>query len=59
MTKFDIQVTISVYSDTESEAEFSIQDFLKKSEQVVGFPELIDWEFTEFIPTDLKNACCC
>jgi len=59
MKKYDIQVTITVLSDNEKNAESSVENFLKNADRTLSCPELIDWEFTEFVPTDLKQSCCC
>lgn len=59
MENFDIQVTFRILAKTEEDAEQTIQQYLKNADRIVGCPDLIDWEFTEFIPADLKNSCCC
>lgn len=59
MQKYDIQVTITVLAREEKEAEEKVKDYLKLSGRIVGYPDLVDWELTEFIPADLKNSCCC
>ena len=59
MEKFDIQVTITVLAHNEVDAEDQVHEFLKVSKLAVGDPDIVDWEFTEFIPADLKNSCCC
>ena len=57
--KFDIQVTITVLANNEIDAEDQVQEFLKISKLTLGDPDIVDWEFTEFVPTDLKQSCCC
>lgn len=57
--KFDIQVTITVLANNEREAENKISDFLKYSTMTMGAPDVTEWEFTDFVPADLKQACCC
>ena len=57
--KFDIQVTITVNANEESEAENTLSDFLKYACITMGSPDIVDWEFTEFVPSDLAQSCCC
>ena len=57
--KFDIQVTITVLAQNEIDAEDQVHEFLKISKITLGDPDIVDWEFTEFIPSDLKQSCCC
>ena len=57
--KFDIQVTITVLANYEINAENQVQEFLKISKLTLGDPDIVDWEFTEFVPADLKQSCCC
>ena len=57
--KFDIQVTITVLANNEIDAEDQVQEFLKISKLTLGDTDIVDWEFTEFVPTDLKQSCCC
>lgn len=59
MLKYDIQVTISVLGRDEAHAEQDVKNFLKNAEKVLDAPQILDWEFTEFVPADLKNSCCC
>lgn len=59
MKKYDIQVTITVLAKDEPEAESKVSDFLKYAIITMGSPDINDWEFTEFIPADLKQSCCC
>lgn len=57
--KFDIQVTFAVLANNEIDAEDQVQEFLKFSKLTLGDPDIVDWEFTEFVPADLKQSCCC
>lgn len=57
--KFDIQVTITVLANNEIDAENQVQEFLKISKLTLDDPNIVDWEFTEFVPVDLKQSCCC
>ena len=59
MKKYDIQVTVEVLANDEKEAEEKTMLFLKTSSVVVNNPDIIDWELTEFIPSDLSKSCCC
>lgn len=59
MQKYDIQVTITVLAKDEAEAEGKVSDFLKYSTMTMGSPDINDWEFTEFVPSELKQSCCC
>lgn len=59
MEKFDIPVTFKVTAKNEREAEDVIIEFLKYAQITMAKPNILDWEFTEFIPEDLKNSCCC
>ena len=59
MKKYDIQVTITVLAKCEGDAEDQVQEFLKTAKLTVGDPDVVDWEFTEFVPSDLKQSCCC
>ena len=47
--KFDIQVTITVLANNEIDAEDQVQEFLKISKLTLGDPDIVDWEFTEFV----------
>ena len=57
--KYDIQVTITVLAQNEIDAEDQVHEFLKISKLSIGDPDIVDWEFTEFVPADLKQSCCC
>lgn len=59
MKKYDIQVTITVLAKEEKDAEQVVTTFLKDADVILSNPDVVDWEFTEFIPTDLKQSCCC
>jgi len=47
--KFDIQVTITVLANNEIDAEDQVHEFLKISKLTLGDPDIVDWEFTEFV----------
>lgn len=60
MKKYDIHVTFTIMAKDEQKADEEVINFLKLSGRAVGCPNLIDWELTEFIPTEeLAKACCC
>lgn len=59
MQKYDIQVTLTVLAKDEKDAEQTVQDYLKESTHWVNSPNFVDWEFTEFVPSELKQSCCC
>lgn len=61
MEKFDIQVTITVTAMTENEAEGTVMKHLKAADMVLGNPDIVEWELTEFVPNELKSCCstCC
>ena len=59
MQKYDIQVTISVLAKTEADAEREVMLHMKAADVVLANPHVIEWELTEFVPSDLKQSCCC
>lgn len=59
MQKYDIQVTFTVIAKDEQEAEHNVSSYLRVANEVMDAPDITNWEFTEFVPSDLKNSCCC
>ena len=59
MEKFDIQVTVSVIAKDENDAEEKTMLFLKEATIVTSNKDILDWELTEFVPTELNACCCC
>lgn len=60
MKKFDIHITFNVTARDEVKADEEVTNFLKLAEKAVGCPHIVDWELTEFIPTDeLASSCTC
>lgn len=47
----DIQVNFTVRAKTEQEAENILSNFLKYASLTVSNPDIVDYEFVEFIPT--------
>ena len=58
MTKFDIPVNFEVNAKDEASAEEVIKNFLKLAQQTFDVPDIIDWEFVEFIPKCLDDGSC-
>ena len=48
---FDIQVNFTVRAKTEKDAEELVSEFLKYATLTMGQPDIVDYEFVEFIPT--------
>lgn len=60
MQKYDIQITVTVLAKTESHAEQEVKNFMKNGSRVLDAPNVLDWEFTEFVPCeDDAVTCCC
>lgn len=59
METFDIQVTITVLAKTEADAEREVMLHLKSADVVLTNPHIKEWELTEFVPSGLKQSCCC
>ncbi len=59
MDTYDIQVTISVIAKDEQSAEHEVMMHLKAADVVLANPQIKEWELTEFVPSDLKQSCCC
>jgi hypothetical protein len=59
MEKYDIQVTVSVLAKTEADAEREVMLHMKAADVVLANPNVIEWELIEFIPSDIKQSCCC
>jgi hypothetical protein len=59
MQKYDIQVTVSVLAKTEADAEREVMLHMKAADVVLANPNVIEWELIEFIPSDIKQSCCC
>ena len=59
MKKYDIQVTVSVLAKTEADAEREVMLHMKAADVVLANPNIIEWELVEFIPSDIKQSCCC
>ena len=59
MQKYDIQVTVSVLAKTEADAEKEVMLHMKAADVVLANPNVIEWELIEFIPSDIKQSCCC
>lgn len=58
MTKFDIPVNFEVNAKDEASAEEVIKNFLKLAQQTFDVPDIVDWEFVEFIPNCLDDGSC-
>lgn len=59
MKKYDIQVTVSVLAKTEADAEREVMLHMKAADVVLANPNVLEWELIEFIPSDIKQSCCC
>lgn len=60
MAKFEIPVNIVVEADTEQKAELAVLDWLKDADREYGkHYRIVDWEYFEFMPKDLKASCVC
>ena len=60
MAKFEIPVNVVVEADTEAKAELQVLDLLKEADREFGKDHrIIDWEYFEFMPRDLKASCKC
>jgi len=57
--KFDIPINISILAKNEQEAEHMVLSYLRTAGKVIDCPELIDYELFDFVPSDLKQSCCC
>lgn len=55
--KFDIQVTITVEAKDEEQAEAVVGDVL--NDIYAEDRAITHWEFTEFVPSELAQSCCC
>lgn len=57
--KHSIQVTFSIVAKDEQEAEHKVHAFLRDADMMIKDPDVVDWEFTEFVPTDCTSHCDC